>query len=85
AHEVADGIRECDHLELVMEPDLSVVLFRRPGWSEEQMTAWSDKASRDGVALIVPTRWHDELMFRMCFVNPRTRSERVLRVLDTMA
>ena len=84
AHEVADGIRERDHLELVMEPDLSVVLFRRPGWSEEQMTAWSDKASREGVALIVPTRWHDELMFRMCFVNPRTRSERVLRVLDTM-
>ena len=83
--EVVEGIRSSDHLELVMEPDLSVVLFRRPGWSEEQMTEWSEATADQAVALIVPTRWHDELMFRMCFVNPRTRSDRVLLVLDTMA
>jgi glutamate/tyrosine decarboxylase-like PLP-dependent enzyme len=83
-HEVVNGIRERDHLELMMEPDLSVVLFRRLGWSEEQMNEWSHTTALEGVALIAPTRWHDELIFRLCFVNPRTRSERVLRVLDTM-
>ena len=31
---VTEGIRAREHLELVMEPDLSIVLFRRPGWSE---------------------------------------------------
>jgi glutamate/tyrosine decarboxylase-like PLP-dependent enzyme len=80
---VADGIRERDHLELVMEPDLSIILFRRQGWTEAQMLAWSEHHAKLGTALIVPTRWHDELVFRLCFVNPRTDPERVLRVLDT--
>ena len=80
---VTDGIRQRDHLELVMEPDLSIVLFRRPGWTEAQMLAWSEHHARIGTALIVPTRWHDELVFRLCFVNPRTDPDRVLRVLDT--
>ena len=82
---VTEGIRARDHLELVMEPDLSIVLFRRPGWSETEMLAWSDHHARIGSALIVPTRWHDELVLRLCFVNPRTDPDRVLRVLDTLA
>jgi glutamate/tyrosine decarboxylase-like PLP-dependent enzyme len=82
---VVAGIRAADHLELVLEPDLTVVLFRRPGWTPEQMRAWSDAQARLGTVLVVPTRWHDESVFRLCFVNPRTRAERVLRVLDTLA
>lgn len=82
---VTDGIRERDHLELVMEPDLSIVLFRRPGWSEDEMVAWSDHHAKIGTALVVPTRWRDQLVFRLCFVNPRTDPDRVLKVLDTMA
>lgn len=84
AHSVTDGIREREHLELVLEPDLSIVLFRRPGWSEEQMLAWSDEHARLGTALVVPTRWNDELVFRLCFVNPATDPARVLRLLDTL-
>ncbi len=82
--EVAAGIRARGHLELVTDPDLSVVLFRRPGWSEEQMVVWSQEQARLGTTLIVPTRWHDELVFRLCFVNPRTDPSRVHRILDTM-
>lgn len=85
AAEVAQGIRDRSHLELVMDPDLTVVLFRRPGWSEEQMDAWADGHAKTGSALILPTRFRGELMFRMCFVNPDTQASLVLQVLDTMA
>ncbi len=85
AGEVAVGIRERRHLELVMAPDLTIVLFRRPGWSEDRMAAWADEHARLGSALILPTRLRDELMFRMCFVNPDTQAAEVLAVLDTMA
>jgi glutamate/tyrosine decarboxylase-like PLP-dependent enzyme len=85
ARTVAAGIRERDHLELVMDPDLSVVLFRRPGWTDEQVLAWSNHHARIGTALVVPTRWQGELVLRLCFVNPRTDPARVLKILDTLA
>ena len=85
ARAVRDGIVASDHLELVMEPDLSIILFRRPGWDDRDLIAWSDEHARLGTALIVPTRWHDELVLRLCFVNPRTDPARVMKVLDTMS
>lgn len=36
AHDAARAIDESHHLELVCEPQLSVVLFRRVGWDREQ-------------------------------------------------
>ena len=85
AREVTAGIQARDHLELVIEPDLSIVLFRRLGWSEQQLLDWSAHHAKLGTALVVPTRWHDELVLRLCFVNPRTDPARVLKVLDTLA
>ncbi len=81
---IVAGIQADAALELVMEPDLSVVLFRRPGWSEDTMRAWSAEAARTGTVLIVPTRWQGELVFRLCLVNPRTEASDVLAVLATM-
>ena len=82
--EIVTGIDADPALELVMEPDLSVILFRRPGWSEDTMRAWSADAARAGTVLIIPTRWKDELVFRLCLVNPRTEAADVLAVLATM-
>ncbi len=83
--EIVAGIDADPALELVMEPDLSVVLFRRSGWSEDTMRAWSAAAARSGTVLIVPTRWQRELVFRLCLVNPRTEAADVLSVLATMS
>lgn len=85
ARSVADEVRRRPHLELVMEPDLSVLLFRRPGWSEEQVRAWSTANARDGVVLCVPTRWAGEQVLRFCFVNPATSLSAVVAVLDSLA
>ena len=44
ARTVADAIRDSDHLRLVCEPDLSVLLFERPGWDAAAYGAWSRTA-----------------------------------------
>ncbi len=83
--QIADAIDRRPFLDLVERPDLSVLLFRRPGWSMDDHLGWSDRLAREGVALCIPTRWRDEATMRLCLVNPDTRVADVEAVLDTMA
>lgn len=82
--EAADLIRAADHLELLVEPDLSVLVFRRVGWTPAQYQAWSDKALLDGEAFVVPTAWNGETVLRFCFVNPLTTIEQVDDILRSL-
>ena len=41
--EGAELVRAAPHLELIVEPELSVVLFRRLGWDPADYKAWSDR------------------------------------------
>jgi L-2,4-diaminobutyrate decarboxylase len=84
ARTAAEMVHAADHLEMVMEPELSVVLFRRLGWTPEQYQAWSDKALADGLGLIVPTTHNGETMFRLCFVNPTTIVEDIELIFNAM-
>ena len=77
-------IDESTTLELVLEPELSVVLFRRRGWSADDYQAWSDQALADGLALVVPTVHDGETMFRFCFVNPTTTPDDIAEILAAM-
>ncbi|MCP2335993.1 pyridoxal phosphate-dependent decarboxylase family protein [Actinomadura rupiterrae] len=81
---VADYIRDSGHLRLLQEPDLSVLLFERTGWTEEQYSAWSRQNAADGVILCVPTRFEGRSVLRLAFVNPMTRADKVIPVLDTL-
>ena len=56
----ADRIRALPHLELVRDPELSVVLFRRSGWTPAEYDAWSTRLLDDQIAFVAPTRWHGE-------------------------
>jgi L-2,4-diaminobutyrate decarboxylase len=58
--QAAAAIGDSPHLELIMEPELSVVLFRRIGWDAAQYQAWSDRLLADGEAFVVPTSWAGE-------------------------
>lgn len=85
ARTVRTAIDELDHLEMVIEPELSVLVFRRIGWTDEQYHAWSKKLSTGGIILCVPTKHHGETVLRVVFVNPDTDPDRVIAVLrDTM-
>jgi glutamate/tyrosine decarboxylase-like PLP-dependent enzyme len=83
--EVAELIRENDLLELVVEPELSVVVFRRRGWSAGDYEAWSERMLAEGTAFVVPTSWQGETVLRFCFVNPRTTVDDVGLVLASLA
>ena len=84
SREVTEAIRASDHLELVREPELSVVLFERPGWSDDRYDAWSHETALSGVMLCVPTRWRGRTVLRLAFVNPDTEAKRVVEVLETL-
>jgi glutamate/tyrosine decarboxylase-like PLP-dependent enzyme len=81
---VAESIRASDHLDLVCEPELSVLLFERPGWDEEAYAVWSNTLAKEGVILCVPTKWHGHTVLRLAFVNPDTQSAHVIEVLETL-
>ena len=85
AASAAAQIEAAPHLELVHEPSLSVVAFRRIGWEADDYTAWSVKTMQDGTAFVVPSRHLGEPIFRFCFVNPRTTPDDVATILAALA
>ncbi len=85
ARAAAERIRALPHLELVRDPVLSVVLFRRRGWSNEEYQMWSDQLLRDGTGLVVPTEYEGKCALRLCIVNPRTSYDDIDTILRTLA
>ncbi len=84
ARQTADEIRTRDSLELVREPSLGVVLFRRRGWDAAQYTAWADQLLQDQVAFIPPSAWEGETVARFAFLHPHTTMDLVREILDRM-
>lgn len=82
-------ITESSHVELVREPSLSCVIFRRKGWSSEDYRNWTYKNHREGFALVAPTKWKTgdefETVTRFCFINPETTEQDIKDILATMA
>ena len=85
AHAGAALIAAAPHLELIMEPDLSVVLFRRVGWDAAQYQGWSDRLLDAGIAFVTPTGWQGETVLRICVVNPRTTVDDIALLVDSLA
>jgi glutamate/tyrosine decarboxylase-like PLP-dependent enzyme len=77
-------IRRRAQLELLVEPELSVLVFRRRGWGEEDYHRWADGLRADGTAFVMPTTVGGETVARLALVNPRTTEEDLRAVLDTM-
>jgi glutamate/tyrosine decarboxylase-like PLP-dependent enzyme len=78
-------IDEAEHLELIMEPELSIVLFKRSGWTMPEYQQWSDRLLADGDAFVVPTSWAGDTVLRICIVNPRTTLDDVRMLIDSLA
>jgi L-2,4-diaminobutyrate decarboxylase len=82
-------IKERPYVELVREPSLSCVLYRRIGWKPEDYTHWTYENHKSGLALVTPTKWKTgntfETVSRFCFINPDTTENDIAMILDTMA
>src|SRR6476659_1195817 len=78
-------IRRRDYLEVVRDPDLSVIVFRRLGWTPREYQQWSDRLLAEEFAFVVPTSHDGETLTRFAIVNPKTSEEDITGILDTMA
>jgi len=85
AQYAAEKIKGMPHLELVRDPVLSVVLFRRIGWSKADYQAWCDGLLNAQVAFVTPSSWRGDPVARLVFLHPSTTPEMVDQVLGTMA
>jgi aromatic-L-amino-acid/L-tryptophan decarboxylase len=85
ARRAAVAIRNHPDLELILEPELSVVLFRRLGWGPLEYQAWSEQLLADQIGFVTPTKWEGETVARFAFLHPETTDEMVAEILATMA
>ena len=80
-----DLVVAADHLELLVEPELSVVAFRRRGWSADDYQVWCDRLLADGTAMLTATTFDGRPAMRFCIVNPRTTVDDLAEILATLA
>jgi L-2,4-diaminobutyrate decarboxylase len=85
ARYAAEEIRDRPYLDLLHEPDLSVVAFRRQGWSPQDYKDWSQRLLTQGSAFVVATTHQGETVTRFAVVNPETTEADIAMILDTMA
>ncbi len=85
ARATRDLVVAADHLELLIEPELSVVAFRRHGWGADDYQAWCDRLLADGTAMLTTTTFDGEPAMRVCIVNPRTTVDDLAEILATLA
>ena len=71
-------------VEVLMEPQLTVLLFRKAGWERERWQAWAKDLLARSVAFVAPTTWRGETVGRLVFLHPLTTTSIVDEVLATL-
>jgi len=84
ARAAAELVKAAPHIELVLEPELSVVVLRRTGWTEEDYRSWSLALLGRGEGFVVPSAHNGEPVLRLCIVNTRSTAADIAVVLDSM-
>jgi glutamate/tyrosine decarboxylase-like PLP-dependent enzyme len=84
AREAADVVRAAPELELIHEPELAVVLFRRRGWEARDYHQWAAQLLADQVAFVTPSSWEGETVARLVFMHPRTTIDLLREIVGRM-
>lgn len=84
ARRIADEIERRDGLSLVRDPQLSVVVFRREGWSAADYQAWSDRLLEEQRGFVVPSSHAGEPVLRFAIISPLTTYELLVEILDSL-
>ncbi|GAB3451250.1 pyridoxal phosphate-dependent decarboxylase family protein [Kineococcus endophyticus] len=85
AAEIGRVIAGRPELSLVREPQLSVVVFERVGWTKADYDAWSARLLDEQLAFVTPSSHRGRPNARFAIVNPRTTIEDLTAILDTMS
>ncbi|MFD0515130.1 pyridoxal phosphate-dependent decarboxylase family protein [Streptomyces aureus] len=84
ARRTARLVERTEGLELLREPELTVVLVRRTGWQPEDYYAWSKRLLASGTAFVTPSVWEGETVARLAFLHPDITEETVRTILDSL-
>jgi len=84
AHAAADLVRAHPNLELVCEPELSIVAFKRRGWAAKEYENWSNTLLADQVGFIPPSSHHGQPILRFAIVNPWTKISDIEIILNRL-
>lgn len=84
AQDIAREISSRDGLSLVRDPQLSVVVFEREGWTREDYAAWSARLLEEQRAFVTPSSHGGRPNTRFAIVNPMTTFDQLVGILDTM-
>ena len=85
AQDIAREIESRDGMRLVRDPQLSVVVFEREGWSKADYDAWSARLLDEQRAFVTPSSHGGRPNTRFAIVNPTTTFDRLVEILDSMA
>ncbi len=69
---MADALDAAPLTELIMRPELGVVLFRRDGWGSDEWRAWANDLLAARIAFVAPSTYKGEPVGRLVFMHPRT-------------
>jgi glutamate/tyrosine decarboxylase-like PLP-dependent enzyme len=84
AKSAADLISAHPRLELLRQPDLSIVAFTRTGWSKEDYQKWSDQLLEDQIGFVTPSSHQGQTILRFAIVNPWTTMADIEVILATL-
>lgn len=84
ARDAADLIKAQPNLELITEPELSIVAFKRKGWSSDDYNRWSAKLLNDQIGFVTPSTHEGEPILRFAIVNPWTSLTDIKVILATL-
>jgi len=80
----AKKVREHPNLELICEPELSIVSFTRNGWAASDYQKWSDKLLTEQVGFIPPSSHNGQSILRFAIVNPWTKFSDIDLILQRL-
>ena len=84
ARNAAELITAHPRLELLRQPDLSIVAFTRTGWSRDDYQKWSDQLLEDQIGFVTPSSHQGQTILRFAIVNPWTTMADIEVILDTL-
>lgn len=84
ASAAADLVRAHPNLELLMDPELSIVAFTRNGWAAVDYQKWSDKLLADQIGFIPPSSDKGQPILRFAIINPWTKISDIKMILETL-
>jgi L-2,4-diaminobutyrate decarboxylase len=80
----AELIRSAPHVDLLIEPELSVLVFERIGWQLGDYQRWNTRLVDEQIGFVTPARYQGRPCTRFAIVNPQTTVDDLRLLIDSM-